>query len=117
MEDNKIQGIALLKNHKGSARKARLVLDMIRGKKVGEARNMLQFSNKRMATPILKLLNSACANVTFSSPKVDIENFIVFRAFADGGQHQKRFRFRAKGSGSPVLKRSCHITLSVADKK
>ena len=70
MEDNTIAAIAILRNHRGSARKARLVLDLIRGKRVYEAKKILEFSNKRMAEAIQKLLNSACANAAQKAAKV-----------------------------------------------
>jgi large subunit ribosomal protein L22 len=113
MEDNKIEAISSLRNHKGSPRKARLVLDLIRGKRVAEAKNILMFSNKRMATHALKLLNSACANATQKATKIDIDNMIINKAFADGGQIAKRWRPRAKSSATTILKRSCHITIGV----
>ena len=115
MEDNRIEAIALLRNHRGSPRKARLVLDMIRGKRVREAKNILMFSNKRMAEATLKLLVSACSNAYQQNNKIDVDNLIINKAYADGAQIMKRWMPRAKASASTILKRSCHITIGVIE--
>ena len=115
MEDNVLEAVAILKNHRGSPRKARLVLDMVRGKNVNEAKNILMFSNKRMAAHIVKLLNSACANAVQKKPKIDMKNMIVSKAYADGGQTMKRWRPRAKSSAGAILKRYCHITIGISE--
>ena len=114
MEDNILEATASLRNLNGSARKARLVLDLIRGKRVYEAKNILQFSNKRMATHIHKLLNSACANATQAEARVDVDNLIIDKAFADGGPTRRKWLSRAKGSATTIHKRSCHITIGIS---
>lgn len=118
MEDiKKIEAYAKLNNHRGSARKARLVLDMIRGKSVNEAQKILVFSTKRVSQDLVKLLNSAVANVTQQNGKIEIDNMIVNQAYADEGRTMKRFRPRARGRATVIRKRSCHITIGIAEKE
>jgi large subunit ribosomal protein L22 len=96
-----------------SAQKARLVVDQIRGKRVDEALNILAFSNKKAATIVKKLLNSAIANAEYNEG-ADIDELMVSTAFVDQGRVLKRLRPRAKGRADRILKRSCHITVKVA---
>ncbi|PID30087.1 MAG: 50S ribosomal protein L22 [Candidatus Cloacimonadota bacterium] len=111
-----MEAIAKIRNLRGSARKARLVLDLIRGKSVPEAQRILAFSKKRMAGNIAKLLNSAIANATVAEGKVDIDNMIVDNAFSDDGPIMKRYRMRAQGRPNVIRRRTCHITVGIADK-
>jgi len=108
---------ASLRHFRGSARKARLVLDMIRGKGVNEAKNILEFSHKKIAKDIQKLLDSAIANINQVSGKEDAANMVIFKAYADEGPVQKRQLIRAHGSMDRIFKRTCHITLGVVVKK
>lgn len=112
-----MEAIAKVRNLRGSARKARLVLDLIRGKRVVEAKNILMFSKKRFAANIEKVLDSAVANANYEHGKVDIDNLIVSTAFADDGPIMKRFMPRALGRAYLIRKRSCHITIAVKDKE
>ncbi len=98
-----------------SPRKARMVIDLIRGKKVLRAREILQFSDRNVAEVIEKCLNSAIANAEREGMKA--ENLVVKSTYADEGPTLKRFRPRAKGSASPIRKRSCHITIIVAPRE
>lgn len=111
----KLEAIAHLRNMRGSARKARLVLDLIRGKRVTEAQKILLFSKKRMAVSIGKLLNSAIANATMKEGKADIDKMIVSNAFADDGQIMRRIRPRAQGRATVIRKRTCHITVGISE--
>ncbi len=113
----KLQAVAKLQNLRGSARKARLVLDMIRGKSVNEAQKILLFSTKRMAKSIEKLLNSAVANATQKQGKADIDSLIVDKAFADEGTIMKRFLPRAQGRATVIRRKTCHVTIGVAEKE
>jgi large subunit ribosomal protein L22 len=113
----KLEAVAKLNNHRGSARKARLVLDLIRGKNVNEAQKILLFSTKRMAKSIGKLLNSAVANATQVNGKADIDNMIVNKAFADEGTIMKRFLPRAQGRATVIRRKTCHITIGIAEKE
>ena len=105
---------ARLKGARMSAQKARLVADQIRGKEVGEALNILSFSTKKGAHLVRKLLESAVANAEHIEG-ADVDELSVSRIFVDEGLTMKRLRPRAKGRADRILKRTCHITLAVAD--
>ena len=97
-------------------RKARLVVDLIRGKKVGEAVAILQLT-PRAASPIVeKVLKSAIANAEHNY-EMDAENLIVSEVFVDEGPTMKRFRPRVQGRASAINKRTSHITVVVSEKK
>jgi large subunit ribosomal protein L22 len=98
-----------------SPRKARLVIDMIRGKEVLRAREILQFSDRNVSEVVEKCLNSAVANAERDGVKP--ENLFVKATYADEGPTLKRFRPRAKGSASPIRKRTSHITVIVATRE
>ncbi len=108
---------AILRYHRGSARKARLVLDLIRGISVPEAQKILMFSTKRVAAPIGKLLNSAIANAQQKDNKVDLNSLVVADAYADDGPIMKRFQARAQGRAFVIRRRTCHITLGLREKE
>jgi large subunit ribosomal protein L22 len=104
--------------HKGariSAQKARLVADQIRGKRVEDALNILTFSNKKGADLIKKVLESAIANAEHNEG-ADVDELKVSTIFVDEGITMKRIMPRAKGRADRISKRSCHITVKVADK-
>ncbi|MEX2327726.1 MAG: 50S ribosomal protein L22 [Pseudomonadales bacterium] len=105
---------AKLKGARLSAQKARLVADQIRGKPVGEALNTLNFSTKKGAHLVRKLLESAIANAE-NNEGADVDELSVARIFVDEGMTMKRIRPRAKGRADRIFKRTCHITLAVAD--
>lgn len=95
-----------------SPRKARIVVDLIRGKKVEDARNVLRFTERAAAEVVEKVLNSAVANAE-RNLHVKAEDLIVGATFVDEGPTLKRIRPRAKGSASPIRKRTSHITVIV----
>ena len=97
-----------------SAQKARLVADQIRGKSAEEALDILTFSNKKAAALVLKLLNSAIANAEHNEG-ADVDELKVSSIFVNEGRTLKRLKPRAKGRADRILKRSCHITVKVAD--
>ncbi|MBQ77502.1 MAG: 50S ribosomal protein L22 [Cellvibrionales bacterium] len=97
-----------------SAQKARLVADQIRGKSAEEALDILTFSNKKAADLVLKLLNSAIANAEHNEG-ADVDELKVSSIFVNEGRTLKRLKPRAKGRADRILKRSCHITVKVAD--
>jgi len=105
---------ASLKGARLSAQKARLVADQIRGKQVGEALDVLNFSNKKGAHLVRKLLESAIANAEHNEG-ADVDELTVSAIFVDEGMTMKRIKPRAKGRADRIFKRSCHITLAVAD--
>ena len=95
-----------------SAQKARLVADQIRGKKVGEALNLLAFSSKKAAEIMKKVLESAIANAEHNDG-ADIDELKVTTIHVDKGQSMKRFSARAKGRGNRIEKQTCHIVVKV----
>ncbi len=97
-----------------SAQKARLVADQVRGKHVEEALDILAFSQKKGAAIIKKVLESAIANAEHNEG-ADVDELKVSTIFVDEGLTMKRIRPRAKGRADRILKRSCHITVKVAD--
>lgn len=97
-----------------SAQKARLVADQIRGKHIEEALDILTFSQKKGAEIIKKVLESAIANAE-QNEGADVDELRVSTIFVDEGVTMKRIRPRAKGRADRILKRSCHITVKVAD--
>lgn len=97
-----------------SAQKVRLVADQIRGKEVEEALDVLEFSDKKAADIIKKLLNSAIANAEHNEG-ADVDELKISTIFVDEGRTLKRLRPRAKGRADRILKRSCHITVKVSD--
>ncbi|MDR0459429.1 MAG: 50S ribosomal protein L22 [Coriobacteriales bacterium] len=98
-----------------SPRKARLVIDLIRGQEVPRAREILRFSDRNIAEVVEKCLNSAVANAEREGVKA--ENLLVKTTFADEGPTLKRWRPRARGSAARIRKRTCHITVIVGTKE
>jgi len=98
-----------------SARKARLVTDLIRGRSVPEARTILAFSNRAVAKDVEKVLRSAVANAE-SRPGLHWQGdeLVVVAAYADEGPTLKRWRARARGRVARIKKRTCHITIELA---
>ena len=98
-----------------SARKARLVTDLIRGRSVPEARTILAFSNRAVAKDVEKVLRSAVANAE-SRPGLrwQGDDLVVAAAYADEGPTLKRWRARARGRVARIRKRTCHITIELA---
>jgi large subunit ribosomal protein L22 len=105
---------AVLRNVRISPQKARLVADQIRSKPVGQALDILNFSPKKGASLIKKLLDSAIANAEHNDG-ADIDALKVKRIFVDAGTTFKRMMPRAKGRGNRILKRTSHITVTVSD--
>lgn len=105
---------AKLSNAPLSAQKARLVGDQIRGLPVDQALNVLKFSSKKGAAIIKKVLESAIANAE-NNDSADIDDLRVSTVYVDEGATLKRFKARAKGRANHILKRTCHITVKVAE--
>ena len=97
-----------------SAQKVRLVADQIRGKTAEDAIDILGFSKKKAAGIVLKLLNSAIANAEHNEG-VDVDDLRISEIYVNEGMTMKRIRPRAKGRADRILKRSCHITVTVSD--
>ena len=94
--------------------KVRLVLDLVRGLPVEEARHVLSFTNRRATSSVAKVLESAVANASHNH-SLDAEELRVVAAFADEGPTLKRFKARARGRAAQILKRTSHITIVVGD--
>lgn len=107
---------AMAKSIKVSPRKMRLVIDLIRGKKVGDAVAILKNTKSPVSEDILKVLTSAVANAE-NNNSMDKDQLFIKEIYANGAQMLKRFRARAKGSGNRILKRASHLTIVVADSK
>ncbi|MCB1615248.1 MAG: 50S ribosomal protein L22 [Pseudomonadales bacterium] len=105
---------ARLKGARTSAQKARLVADQIRGKKVEDALDLLNFSNKKAAHIVKKVLESAIANAEHNDG-ADVDELKVSTVFVDEGMTMKRIKPRAKGRADRIFKRTCHITVKVAE--
>jgi len=94
-----------------TARKARLLTDLIRNKPVGEALDLLKFNKKRGAIMVAKVLKSAVANA--DTQEADLENLYVSKSFCDDGPIMKRFQPKDRGKSYSIFKRLCHITVEV----
>ncbi|KZE30224.1 LSU ribosomal protein L22P [Crenobacter luteus] len=105
---------AKLYNARLSAQKCRLVADLVRGKPVDQAMNILAFSPKKGAAILKKVLESAIANAEHNEG-ADIDTLKVATVFVDKGPSLKRFTARAKGRGNRIEKQTCHITLVVGN--
>ncbi|MBT9671865.1 50S ribosomal protein L22 [Secundilactobacillus kimchicus] len=99
-----------------AARKVRLVVDLIRGKSVAEAIAILKFTPRGASPVVEKVLMSAVANAE-NNFDLDRTDLVVSEVFVNEGPTLKRFRPRAKGSASPINKRTSHITVVVSDKE
>jgi large subunit ribosomal protein L22 len=97
-------------------RKVRLVIDLIRGKAVGDAVAILRLTPKAASPVVEKVLNSALANAEHNY-SLDVNSLVVSEAFVDQGPTLKRFRPRAMGRASKIHKRTSHITLVLTEKK
>ena len=107
---------AVLKFVRLSPKKARFVADLVRGKKVDEAVNILKFSTNRAARIIKKVLDSAIANAE-NNQGADVDELKVKLITVDEGPRMKRIRPRAKGRADRIVKRTSHIIVSVGDGK
>ncbi|MFJ8263932.1 50S ribosomal protein L22 [Rummeliibacillus sp. NPDC094406] len=110
------QAKAIARTVRIAPRKVRLVVDLIRGKQVGEAVAILR-NTPRAASPVVeKVLKSAVANAEHNYD-LDVNNLVISEVFVDEGATLKRFRPRAQGRASAINKRTSHITIVVSEKK
>ncbi|MDX2182240.1 MAG: 50S ribosomal protein L22 [Bryobacteraceae bacterium] len=100
-----------------SAQKARLVVDLIRGRQAGEAIHILRQTNKRMAPVIEKVLRSAIANAENRSADVDVDKLIVSECYVNEGPRMKRIRPAPMGRAYRYQRRISHIVVKVAERK
>ncbi len=110
-----MEATAKLRFARVSPQKTRLVADMIRGKPLESALQILSFSPKKAAAIVKKVLESAIANAEHNEG-ADIDELKVSRIYIDEGPTYKRMRARAKGRGNRILKRTSHITVVVSDR-
>ncbi|MFZ5698248.1 MAG: 50S ribosomal protein L22 [Pseudomonadota bacterium] len=110
-----IEVAARLHGARISAQKARLVADQVRGLKVDRALNVLQFSPKKAARIVKKVLESAIANAE-NNEGADVDELKVSTIFVDEGLVMKRVKPRAKGRADRISKQTCHITIKVSDR-
>ena len=99
-----------------SSRKAGIVLDLIRGKDVEQARGILEFTPKAASPVVLKVLNSAVANAV-NNKSMDESTLYVAECYANPGPTLKRYVARSRGSASPMLRRTCHISVVLDSKQ
>lgn len=106
---------AILRYARVSARKARLVADLVRGMDVPDAVEMLMFTRKKSAPIVRKLIESAVANAEHEASRsdddLDIDDLFVKTIFVDAGPSLRRFRPRAQGRATQILKKTSHITV------
>ncbi|MGD9563261.1 MAG: 50S ribosomal protein L22 [Pyrinomonadaceae bacterium] len=118
-----MEAIAKTRNLKGSPRKARLVIDLIRGRNVSQALSILKFTDKRAADPIAKTLQSAIANATYKAEQdniaIDPDDLWVKACFVDMGPHKNRRRMRPAPQGRAYREQRhyCHITIEVSSEE
>ena len=104
---------AILRHVRMAPRKARLIVDMVRGRNAAEALALLKFTPRSAARVVEQLLFSAVSNAS-QKDLGEPENLKVARAYVDGGPVLKRFQPRAMGRGAPIKKRTSHITIVVS---
>jgi large subunit ribosomal protein L22 len=118
-----MEAVAKTKYLKGSPRKARLVIDLIRGENVSRALSILKFTDKRAAQPIAQCLNSAIANATYKAEQeniaIDPDDLWVRTCFVDMGPHKHRSRMRPAPQGRAYREQRhyCHITIEVTSEE
>ena len=108
---------AVHKYAKTSTRKARQVVDLVRGRSVGDALSILKYTQRRAADMLRKVIESAVANATYEAQRrnedIDPDTLVIKKAYADNGPALKRWRPRARGRAAPILKRTSHFTVVV----
>ena len=109
---------AVAKHIRISARKCRLVADLIRDRFVGEALTILHFSEKRKASLIVeKVLRSAIANAQQKAPNIDVDDLYIAQVYVDQGAQMKRFRPAPMGRAYRILKRTSHVQIYLEERK
>lgn len=114
MDDKKLW-MAKHKYAKIAPRKARLLIDLIRGQRCGDAINQLRFNHQRSARMIEAVLKSAMVNA--DEQEADMTKLVVAEARVDGGPYQRRWRPKDRGRAHPIAKRTSHIIVKVAEGK
>jgi large subunit ribosomal protein L22 len=107
---------AVLRSVRVSPQKARLVANLVRGRDVEEALELLTFTRKKTAPMLKKLVESAVANAEQSSDEVDIDALFIESITVDQGKSLRRWRPRAMGRATPIIKRTSHITVVLGER-
>ena len=110
-----MEATATLKYLKASPQKVRLVADLVRGKKVEEALNILRFTRKSCAKDLEKLLRSAVANAENKEASADVDELVVSKIYVNEGPREKRIQPAPMGRAYQVQKRKAHVTVHVSD--
>jgi large subunit ribosomal protein L22 len=110
-----MEATATLKYLKASPQKVRLVADLVRGKKVEEALNILRFTRKACAKDLEKLLRSAVANVENKEANADVDELVVSKIYVNEGPREKRVQPAPMGRAYRIQKRKAHVTVHVSD--
>src|SRR6185369_1008168 len=110
-----MQATATLKYLKASPQKVRLVVDLVRGKKVEEALQILRFTRKSCARDLAKLVRSAVANAENKEANVDTDDLVVAKIFVNEGPREKRVQPAPMGRAYRIQKRQAHVTVHVSD--
>jgi large subunit ribosomal protein L22 len=105
---------AVLKNLRIAPRKVRLVVNLVKGKPVQYALDLLKVTNKRAAPVVAKMIESAVANAT-AKQSVDVDRLVVSEGFVNGGSSLKRWLPRAQGRATPLQKRTSHVTIKLKE--
>ncbi len=112
-----MEAVSKLKYIRQSPYKVRFVADLIRGKNVLDAGNLLSETNKKASKFLLKMLDSAVANINYNDDaNFDRDELYIKRIFVDGGPTIKRFRPAAMGRAVPIKKRTSHITMVIENR-
>lgn len=111
-----MKGTATLRFARVSAQKARLVADIVRGKDASDAVRLLAYLPKKSAPLIRKLIESAIANVEHQNQDVDVDSLFVQSIEVNQGPGLRRFRPRAQGRATPIVKKTAHITVTVGSR-
>lgn len=112
---NKMEAKAIAKYVRVSPQKARLVVDLIRGKHVEQALSILSLNTKAVSRDITKVVKSAMSNAE-NTKNLNVDHLFVKKAFVDGGPTMKRTYSKAMGRGSLIRKRSSHITIVLGER-
>ena len=110
-----MEATATLRYLKASPQKVRLVADLVRGKKVEEALNILRFTRKSCAKDLEKLLRSAVANAENKEAGADVDDLVVSKIYVNEGPREKRIQPAPMGRAYQVQKRKAHVTVHVSD--
>ncbi|HLR77198.1 MAG TPA: 50S ribosomal protein L22 [Balneolaceae bacterium] len=116
MNEERIEGKAVQKHLRKSARKVRLIADAVRGKNVADALKKLKFTNKAAAKPVAKVIKSSAANIRdkYQEERFDDEDLVIDEIYVNEGPTLKRMQPRAMGRANIVRKRTCHVHVVVA---